>query len=153
MNSALVLLLRGGAVAVNARSLSVAPPALTAREAQDDGYVWCTVGDLNNVEFEGYAGWFEGQGSIPYYYKIAKSEVLTRQYLEFIEGYWPFYEGDVESENLLGMFIAAHRQGNGYVFDILPGRSHGENRGVGRGCRRLVDLRTHRARQSGAIQR
>lgn len=127
VKSALVLLLLVGGVAVNARSLSVAPPALTARAAQDDGYVWCTVGDLNNVEFEGYAGRFEGQGSIPYYYKIAKSEVLTRQYLEFVEAYWPFYNGDPRSDELLGLFITGRQQGNGYVFSILPGWEEAPN--------------------------
>ncbi len=99
---------------------AVAPPTLTAREV-DDGYVWLTVGDVNNVKFNGHAGWFEGRGSIPYEYRIAQTEVLTPQYLEFVRAYWPFYEGDRLSEDFLGLFISGRRQGNGYVFEVLPG--------------------------------
>ena len=103
-----------------AHASAVAPPFHSVREP-DDGYVWLTVGDVDNIKFEGYFGWFAGRGSVLYEYRIAQSEVLTAQHLEFVQAYWPFYDGDPLSEHFTGMFITGWRQGNGYVYESMPG--------------------------------
>jgi len=100
-------------ISLLAHASAVAPPYHSLREP-DDGYVWLTIGDVNNPKFE-------GRGSIPYEYRIAQTEVLTPQYLEFVRAYWPFYEGDPLSEDFLGLFIYGRRQGNGYVFEVMSG--------------------------------
>ncbi len=103
------------------------PPVRSARDTEDDGYVWCVVSDINNPKFEGYAGWFEGEGSIPYEYQIAQTEVLTWQYLEFVRAYWPYYGGDPRSEDFTGLFITARREGNGYAYEAMPGWENSPN--------------------------
>ena len=128
--SAFVMLLLVGGVAIGAASLSLAPPALTAREARDDGYVWCPVGDPGNPVFRGLEGgpvalltWrqFAGRGGVSYDYQISQTEVRVRQYLEFVQVYWPYFEGDPRSFDLTGDFIFAVRQGSGYIYEIVPG--------------------------------
>lgn len=116
-------------VSVLVHASAVAPPTLTAREI-DDGYVWLTVGDPGNRAFGGLEGgpvlmltWiqFAGRGSVPYRYRITQTEVLVWQYLEFVEAYWPFFDGDPLSIDLTGDFIIGARQGNGYIYEIIAG--------------------------------
>ncbi len=116
-------------VSLLAHASAVAPPTLTAREV-DDGYVWLTVGDPGNRAFGGLEGgpvlmltWkqFAGRGSVPYHYQVTETEVLVWQYLEFVEAYWPNYDGDPRSIDLTGDFIFGERRGNGYVYEIIPG--------------------------------
>ena len=124
-----LVLLAVGCIAVYAVYASVVvsqPLTVTpvpATEDLDDGYVWLTVGDLNNPEFEGLGGGgrFAGRGRVAYPYRIAQTEVLTRQHLEFVEAYWPYYDGNPRSEHFTGIFIRGEQNGNGYVYEILSG--------------------------------
>ncbi len=128
MNLVRFTLLSAACVALSASAPRAStPPVSSARDTEDDGYVWRVVTDINNPKFEGRVGWFEGRGSVPYVYQIAQTEVLTRQYLEFVRAYWPYYGGDPRSEDFTGMFITARREGNGYTYEAMAGWENSPN--------------------------
>jgi len=85
------------------------------------GFEWCVVGDIKNQPFPGnrITGAFRGAGSVPYKYRITRTEITTEQYLEFVNAYWPFYDGDPVNAEFYGLFIFARWEGDHPVYDIM----------------------------------
>ena len=85
------------------------------------GFEWCVVGDVNNPPFPGnvFNGSRKGAGVVPYKYRITRTEITTEQYLEFVNAYWPFYDGDPVNAEFYGLFIFARWEGDHPVYDIM----------------------------------
>ncbi|MEL7472294.1 MAG: SUMF1/EgtB/PvdO family nonheme iron enzyme [Planctomycetota bacterium] len=59
--------------------------ASTSASAQD-GLTWATVGDLDNIAYDGGEfGVNAGRGSVGYAYRISKEEVHTAQWFDFVQ--------------------------------------------------------------------
>jgi len=87
------------------------------------GIEWCVVGDVNNPPFPGHkdTGDFEGEGSIPYVYRMTRTEIKVREYLDFVIAYAPFYDGNPRSSDLTGAYIFGSGSGDDYKAEIPPG--------------------------------
>lgn len=79
----------------------------------DYGYEFLTIGDAGNEAcyLEG-STWAWGSGDVGYKYRMSRTEVTTTQYLEFIEAYLPYYEGNPLSTNYSGEFIRGYKDGD-----------------------------------------
>ena len=92
-------------------------------EVDPYGIEWCVVGDVNNPPFPGhkYTGDFKGEGSVPYVYRMTRTEIKVREYLDFVIAYAPFYDGNPRSMDLTGAYIFGSGSGEDYKAEIPPG--------------------------------
>ncbi|MCA9274260.1 MAG: hypothetical protein KDA31_14590, partial [Phycisphaerales bacterium] len=69
--------------------LSVCAFPATAQPAPPDyGFNFITIGDVGNAAYDGpdQRGVVTGRGSVDYEYRIARTEVTTGQFVEFLNG-------------------------------------------------------------------
>ena len=68
--------------------LSVSATTAPAQVVPDYDFDWVTIGDVNNPPYEGetpFGGTHTlGRGSVPYEYRISRTEVTTGQWMEFV---------------------------------------------------------------------
>jgi hypothetical protein len=73
---------------------AVSAPAL-AQSPPDYGYDWVTVGAPGNIAYEGppEAVYVNGRGAVDHRYRIMKTKIANRDWLEFSNAYRPYFNG------------------------------------------------------------
>ena len=62
---------------------AIAVPIVSGPDA--NGFKWCTVGSPGNAAYPGHpSGLLAGRGRVDYEYRIARTEVSTAQWMEFL---------------------------------------------------------------------
>ena len=92
-----VALLSGGAVGGVAQGqITVSPPPASVPPPDDFGIDFVTVGAPGNAAYDGPDSAFsfsvKGRGSVPYAYRISRTEVTMGDWFEFLQAYAPFVD-------------------------------------------------------------
>lgn len=66
--------------------MALAPAALAQTPPPDYGFDWSTIGDVGNAPYMGLdpQGQPLNRGSVPYVYRMAKMEITTAQWMEYV---------------------------------------------------------------------
>src|SRR5690606_38555121 len=80
--------------------LTALPAPVLAQGLPDYDFQWAVIGDPGNPGADlGNGRGYDGRGSVDYVYRMAVTELTIAHYLEFIEAYLPYYDGDPTSMN------------------------------------------------------
>lgn len=106
-------------------ALLAADPASAQNDPPDYGFEWATIdhpGNRDTIESEVPYDPGLRVGGVDHKYRIAKTEVTVGQWLEFINAYWPYWEGQKGDQLLTGFWITATNHGPGDPkYKMAPG--------------------------------
>src|ERR1051326_2366093 len=117
-------------------ALAYVPPVSPQRPPPDYGFDWAIVGAAGNraaKETEA-PGFFpplttpaQLVGAVDHNFRITRTEVTASQWLEFVNAYWPYYQGSYTNPELTGRWILPSQlppPGEDPHFYVVPGATN-----------------------------
>ncbi|XVJ59737.1 MAG: formylglycine-generating enzyme family protein [Tepidisphaera sp.] len=103
--------------AFTAAALGLAVAAPLAWGQPSGGYGWATIGNPGNrTANEQEAPFWPGLGRVDYEYRLSQTETTNAQWLEFLNAYRPYYQGNPRDDTALtGFWIGLDRNDQFYI--------------------------------------